>query len=115
MYGLIRQWSGSESEREVGEARYDRSGSGGGQMLAGVGRGGVADGVGAGGAGGFDAGDGSGDEGAFGRRGADRANGVLDQVRACLEVAGRVVPGSDDVVYLAGEVVRTEVRTDGPG
>src|ERR1017187_3250921 len=115
MYGLIRQWPGSESEREVGETRDDRSGSGGSQMLAGVGRGSVADGVGAGVACGFDAGHGSGDEGAFGRRAAARANGVLDQVRARLEVAGRVVPGSDDVAYLAGEVVRTEVRTDRPG
>src|ERR1039457_6521288 len=97
MYGLIRQWSGSGAGGEGGGARDDRSGSGGG------------------GACGWDAGDGSGGEGACGRRGAGRANGVLDQVRACLEVAGRVVPGSDDVVYLAGEVVRTEVRTDGPG
>jgi len=62
-YGSIRQWTGTESEHEIGKARDQGVGPGGCQGLVVAGRMGVADGMGSGEAGGFE-------------RGAATANGM---------------------------------------
>src|SRR5215472_16682585 len=77
-YGSIRQWSGEEPERQVGEARHDAVGSCGSQALVGVRCDGVADGIGTKVAGGLDAKLSPGDKGTTLRRGALCENCVFD-------------------------------------
>ena len=79
-YGSIRQWSGSESEREVSEARDDAYRSGVGQVLAVGWRAGVADDLGAYAMSRIDARSGCGDQRAFGRCRTQFPDGVFDQV-----------------------------------
>jgi hypothetical protein len=88
-YGSIRQWPGSESEREVGEARDDAYRSGVGQVLAVGWRAGVADDLGAYAMGRVDARSGCGGQRAFGRSRTQFPDAVFDQVSKGLEMAGQ--------------------------
>ena len=97
--------SGSESEREVGEAGDDASGSCVGEAFSGAGLGRVADGLCACVLGGVDAGHGGGYERALGRGRTEGADAVFYQVGAWLEVTGWVARSGGDVPDLVGEAV----------
>jgi hypothetical protein len=78
MYGLIRQWAGSESECEVGEAGDGASCAGGGEVFASCDGGRVADSGNSRGSGGLHSLSRCGDDGAAVRRGAESADGFFE-------------------------------------
>src|SRR5690348_185425 len=81
LYGLIQQWSGAESESQVGQARDQACGIGVGELFTDGWGGGVADHRRAEAVGVVCAGGRCGDQGALLWRGADRPDDLFEEVR----------------------------------